>query len=123
MSQPLSEVQKPKASQSDLEMWRILKKALRASLADRGIIVGDDEASLMTRFMLERVEGSGLRVVPLKPTSEMHLATKQALDEGKRMTVSWVGLRAKQRWRYQAAIDAAPTWQRGYEQDRKDADE
>ena len=68
--------------------------------------------------MLEKIEGSGFRVVPLRPTSEMHLATKQALDVGKRMTVSRVGLRAKQRWRYEAAINAAPNWRRGYELDR-----
>ncbi len=73
----------------------------------------------MTRFMLEQIETSGLRVVPVKPTSQMQQAIKQALDEGKRMSIAWVKQRTKQRWRYQAAIDAAPSWRRGYELDRK----
>ncbi len=107
------------ASQVDIDTWRILKKALRTGLSDRGIVVGDDEASLMTRFMLEQIETSGLRVVPVKPTSEMQKAIKLALDECKRMSVAWVKQRTKQRWRYKAAIDAAPSWRRGYELDRK----
>lgn len=108
-------------SQSDVDLWRLLKKALRSSLADRGIEVGDDEASFVTRFMLEKIESSGFRVVPLRPTSEMHLATKHALDVGKRMTVAWVGVRAKQRWRFEAAINAAPNWRRGYKHDETDS--
>lgn len=109
---------KPAASQQDLEVWRLLRKALRRSLADRGIDIGDDEASFMTRFMLEYAEEKGLRIVPERLTSAMHLATKQALGERKRKTVSWVGWRTKQRWRYEAAIEAAPSWRRGYELDR-----
>lgn len=105
-------------SQLDLDTWRILKKALKTGLSDRGIRVHDQEASLMTRFMLEQIETSGLRIVPTKPTSEMQRAIKEALDEGKRMSVTWVKPRTKQRWRYQAAIDAAPSWRRGYELDQ-----
>jgi hypothetical protein len=104
-------------SQLDLQTWRILKKALKTGLADRGIVVGEDEASLMTRFMLEQIETGGLRIVPVKPTTEMQQAIKQALDQGKRMSVAWVKPRTKQRWRYQAAVEAAPNWRRGYLQD------
>ena len=111
------------ALHGDLELWRILRKGLRTSLAERGIDIGDDEASLVTRFMLEYVEKRGFRVVPARPTSAMHLATRQALDVGKRMTVSWVGLRAKQRWRYEAAIAAGPSWRRGYEHDRNSVED
>ena len=111
----------PGSSQVDLDTWRILKKALRTGLSDRGIVVGDEEASLVTRFMLEQIETSGLRVVPVKPTSEMQRAIKQALDDGNRMSIAWVKQRTKQRWRYKAAIDAAPSWRRGYELDRKGA--
>lgn len=107
--------------QVDIDTWRILKKALRTSLSDRGLLVGENEASFMTRFMLEQIESSGLRVVPAKPTSAMQQAVKQALDKGKRMSVAWVKQRTKQRWRYRAAIDAAPSWRRGYEEDRKEA--
>lgn len=105
-------------SQLDLDTWRILKKALKTGLSDRGIRVDDQEASLITRFMLEQIETSGLRIVPAKPTSEMQQAIKDALDQGKRMSVAWVKPRTKQRWRYQAAIDAAPSWRRGYELDQ-----
>lgn len=77
----------------------------------------------MTRFMLEHIEASGLRVVPVRPNSRMHLAIKEALDQGKRMSTRWVGRHTKQRWRYQAAIDAAPSWRRGYEMDKKTEDE
>ncbi|NOV15447.1 hypothetical protein E5S70_04980 [Ensifer adhaerens] len=104
----------PGSSQVDLDTWRILKKALRTGLSDRGIVVGDEEASLVTRFMLEQIETSGLRVVPVKPTSEMQRAIKQALDDGNRMSIAWVKPRTKQRWRYQAAVEAAPNWRRGY---------
>lgn len=109
-------------SQLDLDTWRILKKALKTGLSDRGIRVDDQEASLITRFMLEQIETSGLRIVPAKPTSEMQQAIKDALDQGKRMSVTWVKPRTKQRWRYQAAIDAAPSWRRGYELDRNARD-
>lgn len=109
-------------SKIDIDTWRTLKKAVRTGLSDRGLVVGDDEVALMTRFMLEQIETSGLRVVPVKPTSEMQQAIKQALDPGKRMSVDWVKQRTKQRWRYQAAIDAAPSWRRGYEQDLKAED-
>ncbi|WP_156393822.1 MULTISPECIES: hypothetical protein [unclassified Rhizobium] len=98
-------------------------KALRTGLAERGFALGDVEAALVTRFMLEQIEIRGLRVVPVKPTSEMQQAVKEALDQGKRMSVTWVKERTKQRWRYQAAIEAAPSWRRGYELDRKAMDE
>ncbi|MGR9385169.1 hypothetical protein [Rhizobium leguminosarum] len=101
-------------SQADIDTWRILKKALKNALFDRGIKIAAEEASLVTRFMLEQIETSGLRVVPVKPTTEMQRAIKQALDQGKRMSVTWVKPRTKQRWRYQAAIDASPNWRRGY---------
>ena len=104
-------------SQIDLQTWRILKKALKSGLSDRGILVGEEEASLITRFVLEQIETSGLRVVPVKPTTEMQQAIKQALDQGKRMSVAWVKPRTKQRWRYQAAVEAAPDWRRGYLRD------
>lgn len=105
-------------SQLDLDTWRVLKKALKKGLSGRGILVGDHEVSLITRFMLEQIETSGLRIVPVKPTSEMQQAIKEALGQGKRMSVTWVKQRTKQRWRYQAAIDAAPSWRRGYELDQ-----
>ncbi|MCQ2005269.1 hypothetical protein [Rhizobium sp. NRK18] len=105
-------------NQLDLDTWRILRKALKTGLSDRRISLGDDEASLVTRFMLEQIEASGLRIVPAKPTAEMQRATKEALDQGKRMSITWVKPRTKQRWRYQAAIDAAPSWRRGYQLDR-----
>ncbi|CDZ35831.1 Hypothetical protein NGAL_HAMBI1146_15730 [Neorhizobium galegae bv. officinalis] len=105
-------------TQLDLDTWRILKKALKTGLSDRGILLGDDEASLMTRFMLEQIETSGLRIVPAKPTSAMQQAIKEALDQGKRMSVTWVRQHTKQRWRYQAAIEAAPSWRRGYKLDQ-----
>ncbi|WP_159946320.1 hypothetical protein [Rhizobium sp. 18065] len=115
--QPLEQAGTPGPSQLDVDTWRILKKALRTGLSDRGLDVGNDEASLMTRFMLEQIEKSGLRVVPLKPTSEMHEAIKMALNQGKRMSVAWVRGRTKQFWRWKAAVDAAPNWRRGYAQD------
>lgn len=98
----------------DIDTWRTIKKALRTGLSDRGVVLGDDEVVLITRFMLEQIETSGLRVVPVKLTSEMQQAISQALEQGKRMSVAWVKQRTKQRWRYQAAIEAAPSWRRGY---------
>jgi hypothetical protein len=86
-------------------------------------MVKEDEASLITRFILEHVEKSGLRVVPVKPTTAMQLAIKHALDEGKRMSISWVRQRTKQRWRYVAAIEAAPDWRKGYERELREAAE
>ncbi len=114
MTQETDEIQPPATSQADIDTWRILKKALKTGLSDRGFTVDAEEASLITRFMLEQMESSGLRVVPVKPTTEMQQAIKQALDQGKRMSVTWVKPRTKQRWRYQAAVEAAPNWRRGY---------
>lgn len=96
-----------------------MKKALFRGLSDRGLLIGKDEASLIVRFVLEQIEKSGLRVVPLEPTGEMQLAIKHALDKGKRMSIRWVGQRRKQRWRYRAAIEAAPNWRKGYEDGMK----
>ncbi|MBY3211506.1 hypothetical protein [Rhizobium laguerreae] len=114
MTHKTSEDQNAAPSQADIDTWRILKKALKTALSDRGFNIEAEEASLVTRFMLEQIETSGLRVVPAKPTTEMQHAIKQALDQGKRKSVAWVEPRTKQRWRYQAAIDAAPNWRRGY---------
>ncbi len=122
MTQTKDETQALATSQADIDTWRILKKALRTGLSDRGFKIDAEQASLITRFMLEQIETSGLRIVPVKPTTEMQQAIKHALDPGKRMSVAWVRPRTKQRWRYQAAIDAAPNWRLGYELDR-DADD
>ncbi|MBX4954758.1 hypothetical protein [Rhizobium lentis] len=122
MTQTTNEVRNPASSQADIDTWRILKKALRTGLSDRGFAIDAEEASLIARFMLEQIESSGLRVVPVKPTTEMQQAIKQALDQGKRFSVSWVKPRTKQRWRYQAAVEAAPNWRRGYLLDRDAGD-
>ncbi|MBY3027457.1 hypothetical protein [Rhizobium leguminosarum] len=114
MTQTTNEDQNAVSSQADIDTWRILEKAVNAGLADRGFKIDAAEASLVTRFIMEHIETSGLRVVPVKPTAEMQQAIKQALDRGKRMSVAWVKPRTKHRWRYQAAIDAAPNWRRGY---------
>lgn len=114
MTPKTDEIWTPTASQADVDTWRILKKALRTGLSDRGFAIEPDEASLIARFMLEQIETSGLRVVPVKPTTEMQRAIRHALDQGKRMSVAWVKPRTKQRWRYQAAVEAAPSWRRGY---------
>lgn len=119
MTQPTNKVRNPAFSQADIDTWRILKKALKTGLSDRGFTIDAEEASLVTRFMLEQVESSGLRLVPIKPNSQMQLAMRHALDNGKRMSVNWVQQRTKQRWRYQAAIEAAPSWRRGYELDNR----
>ncbi|WP_106796747.1 hypothetical protein [Rhizobium sp. H4] len=114
MTQTTNEVRNPACSQADIDTWRILKKALKTGLSDRGFTIDAEEASLIARFMLEQIETSGLRVVPVKPTTEMQQAIKQALDQGKRMSAAWVKPRTKQRWRYKAAVEAAPNWRRGY---------
>lgn len=114
MTQTTNEARNPASSQADIDTWRILKKALNTGLSDRGFTIDAEEASLIARFMLEQIEASGLRVVPVKPTTEMQQAIKQALDQGKRMSITWVKPRTKQRWRYQAAVEAAPNWRRGY---------
>lgn len=107
------------ASQADIETWRILKKAMQTGLSDRGLMIGDAEASHIARFALEYIEQRGLRIVPMRPNSQMQLAMRHALDEGKRMSITWVKGRTKQRWRYQAAVEAAPSWRRGYGFERK----
>ncbi|NSY16293.1 hypothetical protein [Neorhizobium sp. AL 9.2.2] len=122
MTKKTSEIRPPGASQADIDTWRILKKALRTGLSDRGFAIEPEEASLIARFMLEQIETSGLRVVPVKPTTEMQQAIRHALDQGKRMSVAWVKPRTKQRWRYQAAVEAAPDWRRGYLLDRDAGD-
>lgn len=66
---------------------------------------------LITRFLLEHVEERGLVVVRRKPTRKM----QNAMKKGKRLSISWVDPRTKGRWRYFAALDAAPKWRVGYE--------
>ena len=111
------------ASQADHQFWRILKKGFRTGLSARGIAVGEKDLILALRFMLEEIESSGLLVVPITPTKKMHKETKHAFDPGKRRSMGWVGRNTKQRWRYQAAIYAAPSWRGGYEMDKKTEDE
>lgn len=98
-------------------LWGVVKNALTAGLADRGIELPDDEVRLVTRFTLEHLEAKGQRIVPVKATLDMHEAMRVALDEGKRMSLKWVQGKTKQRWRYQAALDAAPDWRLGYQQE------
>lgn len=100
-------------------LWGVVKNALTAGLADRGIKLADEEVRFVARFMLEHLEAKGQRIVPVKATLDMHEAMRVALDEGKRMSLKWVQGKAKQRWRYQAALDAAPDWRLGYEQERE----
>lgn len=102
-------------------VWGMVKNALIAGLADRRIKLPDEEVRLVTRFMLEHLEAKGQRIVPVKATLDMHEAMRVALDEGKRMSLKWVQFKTKQRWRYQAALEAAPDWRLGYEQDRERA--
>ncbi len=98
-------------------LWGMVKNALAAGLADRGVKLPDEELRLITRFMLEHLEAKGQRIVPVKATLDMHEAMRVALDEGKRMSLKWVQGKTKQRWRYQAALDAAPDWRLGYQQE------
>lgn len=122
MTQTADEDRNSAASQADIDTWRILKKALRTALSDRGFTIGAKEVCLITRFTFEYLEACGLRITPLKPTRMMQQAIKQALDQGKRMSLNWVKQRTKQRWRYQAALEAAPSWRRGFEHERNEAD-
>jgi hypothetical protein len=102
-------------------LWGVVKNALTAGLADRGIDLPVDEVRLVTRFTLEHLEAKGQRIVPVKATLDMHEAMRVALDEGKRMSLKWVQGKTKQRWRYQAALDAAPDWRLGYQQETERA--
>lgn len=112
------------ADQTDIQLWRSLRNALAASLRDRSVALNEAEITFVTRFFLETIEQRGLRIVPVKPTRKMHLAIRHALDEGKRLSLKWVQARTKQRWRYAAAIEAAPDWRRGFEAEQAgDADE
>tara|TARA_R110002020_G_scaffold123081_1_gene279106 strand:+ start:8518 stop:8856 length:339 start_codon:yes stop_codon:yes gene_type:complete len=98
-------------------MWRILRNSVSSALADRGHLVSDIDIIFITRFLMEQVEQRGLRLVPWKPTRRMQAAIHDALKNGKRMSVKWVDARTKQRWRYAAALDAAPQWRIGYERE------
>ena len=100
-------------------LWGMVKNALAAGLADGGVKLPDEEVRFVTRFMLEHLEAKGQRIVPVKATLDMHEAMRVALNEGKRMSLKWVQGKTKQRWRYQAALDAAPDWRLGYQQDRE----
>ena len=103
------------ADQQSRQTWQILRNGLKSALADRGHSVGERDLALITRFMLEYVEERGLLVVPRKPTRKMQAAIKDALGRGNRLSTSWVDPWTKQRWRYFAALDAAPNWRIGYE--------
>lgn len=102
-------------------LWGMVKNALAAGLTDRGVKLPDEEVRFVTRFMLEHLEAKGQRIVPVKATLDMHEAMRVALDEGKRMSLKWVQGKTKQRWRYQAALDAAPDWRLGYQQETERA--
>lgn len=99
----------------DVQTWQILRNGLESALADRRHAVEHHDLVLITRFLLEYVEERGLVVVPRKPTRKMQNAIKDAMKKGKRLSISWVDPRTKGRWRYFAALDAAPKWRVGYE--------
>ena len=111
------------ADKKDIDTWRALRNSMRDGLASRGINPTDRDIDLVTRFVLEEMEQRHFRVVPLKPTREMHVAVQEALYEGKRQSVRWVRPRIKNQWRYIAALDAAPSWRRGYEAYRQSAEQ
>lgn len=103
------------ADQQARQTWQILRNGLKSALADRGHAVDVRDLALITRFMLEYIEERGLLVVPRKPTRKMQAAIKDALNSGNRLSISWVDPWTKQRWRYFAALDAAPNWRIGYQ--------
>ena len=106
------------ATQREIDTWREISNSLREALSSRGLAVDENDLRLVTPFVLEEMESRGYRLVPVKPTAEMQAAVRHALDEGKRQSVKWVGPRVKNRWRYAAAIEAAPQWRRGYEHEQ-----
>lgn len=107
------------ADKKDIDTWRALRNSMRDGLASRGIKPTDRDIDLVTRFVLEEVEQRHFRIVPLKQTREMHVAVQEALYKGKRQSVRWVIPRIKNQWRYISALDAAPSWRRGYEADQQ----
>ena len=94
----------------EINTWRAMRNAFREALSSRGPAVDENNLRLMTRVAPEDMESRGYRLVPIKPTAEMQAAVRHALDEGKRQSVKWVGPLVKNRWRYLAAIKAAPQW-------------
>jgi hypothetical protein len=105
------------ATQMEMNTWHAMRNSFRTALTDRGLAIGENELRLVTRFALEEMESRRYRLLRVKPTAEMQAPVRRALDEGKRQSVNWVGPRVKNRWRYRAAIEAAPNWRRGYDHD------
>lgn len=102
------------ATQQDFDFWRGVRNGMQAALEARAISATPEDVSLITRFALEEIERRGYRLVPTKPTREMQDAVKHAMDKGRRQSISWVSAKLKNRWRYSAAVDAAPQWRNGY---------
>lgn len=105
----------------DIGLFRAIRNALRAAAHDRGHEWTGTDQLMITRFFLEYIEAKGLRVVPYQPDRPIQDAIDRALEEGKRMSVAWVGKRHKNTWRYRAALDAAPNWRKGHDAELKDA--
>lgn len=104
--------------QRDIDTWRALRNSVREAFSSRELKPTDKDLNLVTRFALEEMEQRGFRIVPDKPIREMHVAVQEALRKGKRRSITWVGTRTKNLWRYVAALDAAPSWRRGYAADQ-----
>ena len=87
----------------------MVKNCLAENLRQLNQAISKDDAGRLARFLLEDLETSRWRLVPIQPTRTMIVASMTAMRK-RRKAANWVGEKQKHSWRISAAIEAAPRW-------------
>lgn len=87
----------------------MVRNCLAENLRQLSHPISKDDADRLSRFLLEDLETSRWRLVPIQPTRTMIDASMTAMRK-RRKSDHWVGEKQKHSWRISAAIEAAPRW-------------
>lgn len=88
----------------------MVKNRLAENLRQLNLSVSEEDAGRLARFLLDDLEASRWRLVPIQPTCEMIEASMTAMRK-RRKAEHRVGEKRKHSWRISAAIEAAPRWE------------
>lgn len=109
-----AQIQVSAPHQSDIDAWRRVMNSLRVALEARRVTLHDHDLRLVARFFMEETERKGDRLVPAKANNRMMAASRNALRHCHRASFGKLGERKKHKYRWKAAIQAAPDWRQGY---------
>ncbi len=107
-------------NEADVSFWRAIRKQARKPLKLYIADLDEPTLSKMTFDILYGLEGRGLAIVPILPTTRMVAASMAVARKGPIRKV-WLSEKAKHRVRLIAAYQAAPDWKSAFHAELQDA--